>query len=71
MATFGNLTPICGEPTIPGSGNDFFVTCTCEMNGDPPTRAQNGGTTPGDTKILDAPFEAQKSLSLRRERLGN
>lgn len=58
MAVLNNLTVSCGKPNPPGTLIEFYYAPSCELTGFPQTRAEvNAGTDPGDTKILDEPFD--------------
>jgi hypothetical protein len=53
-----NLTAAqCGSQAQAGTEVDLYYTCSCELAGWPATKADNGGTADGDTKILDEPFD--------------
>jgi len=47
----------CGVPSNPGLASYLWLSCTCEHNNWPQTKKELGGTAPGDSKILDEPFD--------------
>ena len=52
-----DMLRVCGTSNLPGTKTTLYYAPKGEFTGWPATKADNLGTDPGDTKILDEPFD--------------
>jgi hypothetical protein len=57
MCNIAPLTKNCGANNPPGTRTKLYLAPSGEFNGWPQTAADGGGTDPGDSLILDEPFD--------------